>query len=134
MKTFGFKGTSGFTLIEILVVVTILAVLASIAIPRFITYRLTSQQNTCLANLSMLNQATDAYLANKGLPANADVTLDMLAPDDVSKINGDYFIRYKPVCPSGGTYSYDCGKQTWRCSLGGGSDANDGFPHGEGAE
>jgi len=35
--------------------------------------------------------------------------------------DSSYFIRYKPVCPAGGEYKYTPSKQSWRCSICGGT-------------
>ena len=41
---------SGFTLVEIMIVVAIIALLAAIAIPNFVKARTSSQRSACIAN------------------------------------------------------------------------------------
>src|SRR5690554_3054985 len=58
--------TAGFTLIEVLVVVAIIALLASILLPSLTNAREQSKIVKCLANLSQLGKGTGMYLqANK---------------------------------------------------------------------
>jgi prepilin-type N-terminal cleavage/methylation domain-containing protein len=52
---------SGFTLIEVLVVVAVLAVLAAIAVPRLIGTTDNAKENVDIANLEILNRATAVY-------------------------------------------------------------------------
>ena len=62
------KKTSGFTLVEIMVVVAIIAVLASIAVPNFMRARKRSQATRILEDLRIIDSALDQYAieTNKG--------------------------------------------------------------------
>lgn len=57
---------SGFTLVEIMIVVAIIGLLAAIAIPNFVKARETAQLNSIINNLRIIEGAKDQYaLENK---------------------------------------------------------------------
>jgi prepilin-type N-terminal cleavage/methylation domain-containing protein len=93
--------SSGFTLVEILIVVGIIGLLCAIAIPNFIRSRASSQQNACINNLRQLSSAVDQWALETGQtaganpPANSDLT-----PYIVLNANSSI-----PSCPTGGTYT-----------------------------
>src|SRR5256885_15386965 len=64
----------GFTLVEIMIVVAIIALLAAIAVPNFLRARKRSQATRVLEDLRMLDSALDQYAVetNKGGGATAN--------------------------------------------------------------
>src|ERR1700761_7174441 len=51
----------GFTLVEIMIVVAIIALLAAIAVPNFLRARKRSQATRCLEDLRIIDSALDQY-------------------------------------------------------------------------
>jgi len=56
-----FSSRRGFTLVEIMIVVAIIALLASMAVPNFLRARKRSQATRILADLQVLDSAVDEY-------------------------------------------------------------------------
>src|SRR5512144_521701 len=71
---------AGFTLVEIMIVVAIIGLLATIAMPNFVKARATSQTNACINNLREIDGAIQEYALENRVPAANPVTSDMVAP------------------------------------------------------
>jgi prepilin-type N-terminal cleavage/methylation domain-containing protein len=91
---------AGFTLVEIMIVVAIIGLLASIAIPNFIRARTTSQANACINNLRQFDGAKQQWaLENKQLSSASPGTA---AISPYIKLNSAASL---PACPAGGSYT-----------------------------
>lgn len=64
----------GFTLVEIMIVVAIIALLASIAVPNFMRARLRTQAGLVKDELRMIDAAVDQYAIEKNL-SNGNTTI-----------------------------------------------------------
>lgn len=67
------RATQAFTLIELMIAITIIAVLAAILIPNFKKARIRSQLTTCVANCKTVGTALEMYSVDYGgrYPANS---------------------------------------------------------------
>jgi prepilin-type N-terminal cleavage/methylation domain-containing protein len=85
----------GFTLVEIMIVVAIIALLAVIAVPNLIKARTTTQKTTCANNKRLIYDGIDQWALDTGAgPTNAP-TAAVIAPF----IKGDVM----PTCKVGNT-------------------------------
>jgi prepilin-type N-terminal cleavage/methylation domain-containing protein len=84
---------SGFTLIEIGIVVAIIGLLATIATPTWVRARSTSQMNTCINNLKQIDGAKQQWaLETKQTPTALPVYTDIST-----------YLKNAVSCPTAGT-------------------------------
>ncbi len=86
----------GFTLVEIMIVVAVIGIMMSIALPNFAKARATAQQKACIKNLALLDQTKQQWGFENKKQATAIPT--------VAQIQAYFGQNRMPVCPSRGTY------------------------------
>jgi prepilin-type N-terminal cleavage/methylation domain-containing protein len=82
----------GFTLVEIMIVVAIIGLLASIAVPNFVKARTTAQMNACISNLRQIDGAIQQWALDTKQGDGATVTAAEVLP----------YLKNAVVCPAGG--------------------------------
>lgn len=100
---------NGFTLVEIMIVVSVIALLAVIAIPDFVKSRNSARVKMCVASLRTLHGAKQEWALNErkgesSIPGTAAIVPYLSA-------------NRMPVCPANGTYRLRRVARTPTCTL-----------------
>ena len=85
----------GFTLIELMIVIAIIAILAAILIPNLIRARSRSQLTGCTTNLRNIGTALEMY--NVDWSGRYPIDTGLLTPN---------YLKTIPICPAAGTDTY----------------------------
>lgn len=83
---------AGFTLVETLIVASLVGLLAFIAIPNYIRTRSNAAKAACISNLRQIDQAVQQWATELKRTSSSTVTFSDIRP----------FLRYSVVCPAGG--------------------------------
>ena len=89
------RNKKGFTLVELLVVVLILATLMAVALPLYLSSVADSSKKTCRSNMQSIANAAQAWKVKNRAADFTTLTISALTPD----------LGAVPTCPDGGTYS-----------------------------
>jgi competence protein ComGC len=92
------KRRSAFTVVELMIITSILGILAIISIPNYVKSRDNAQRATCIRNLKVIEHAVQewAFLERK----QGDAPYSFVDP----KLLGFFRGSRLPVCPGGGIY------------------------------
>jgi len=88
---------SAFTLVEIMIVVAIIGIIISIAVPAFIRARENARGRACQENLAKLDGAKEIYALESKASHGATIPEDALWNSD-----GTGYLRSQPDCPADG--------------------------------
>ncbi len=104
--------TKAYTLVEIMIVVAVIAILLSVALPNYLKSGITTAKTVCINNLKKIDSAMEQWAIEHNIPAG---TLPSAQQEE--EIYG-YIDSGKPSCPSHGAYTiYRLGdKPQVRCS------------------
>ena len=89
------RSNSGFTILEIMIAVTIIGFLCGLAIPAFMKVRVTTQAKACVDNLRQIANYKEMW------------AMESFAKTGDPCVRGDvtpFFKRGFPICPAGGDY------------------------------
>lgn len=101
------KNDKGFTMVELIVTLVIIALLAGITIPSFTGYIDKANEQTCETYRVKLTEMFNEYCDWEGYPKTADKFPVFLQENGLENIM---------KCPSGGGYSYKVSSGEVECS------------------
>lgn len=111
---------SGFTLIEILIVILVITILIAIAIPNWMHARDSARSKSCCQNLRQIDTAKEQWGMTAGVPLTAEPEPSDLVTEYMKGTEDTL-----PVCPSGGTYGINNLASPPSCTIGDNSTASD---------
>ncbi len=102
------RGQAGVTLIEMLVVVTIIAIFAALVAPRMLQKSDTARITAARAQINSFMTALGAYKLDTGLYPTTEQGLQALRtkPEGVNQWQGPYLPQEIPTDPWGNAYVY----------------------------
>ena len=105
------RGQQGFTLVELLLVLVILGILASIVLPKFTNRTKQAKVAATQTQIATFKTALDAYEVDNGYyPKGKNGLMDLIQqPRDAQGWRGPYLQADAiPLDPWGNAYIYDC--------------------------
>jgi type IV pilus assembly protein PilA len=112
------SGEQGFTLVELLIVLAILAVLVAVVLPNFTGLLSGSQDTAASAELNIVQTAVDARMAAENLATTAGVA-ETDATTDMADTDGfNLYPKYMRGSETTGTYWVDTTGKVTQASTG----------------
>lgn len=109
IRNVGARARRGFTLVEMLLVLVILATLAAIVVPKFAGRSEQAKVTAAQTQISNISTALDAFEVDNGYyPSGNDGLVSLLeAPTDATNWRGPYLRQNIPLDPWGNAYIYE---------------------------
>lgn len=89
------KSRFGFTIVELAIVVLVLGILLTVAIPFYQGARERAWTHACLENLTKIDQAKQLWQMENNKDSNDEPVWGELIPR---------YLKTRPLCPTGGEY------------------------------
>jgi len=111
------RGEAGFTLVELLIVLAILAILVAVVLPNFTGLLGSSQTTASSAEQIIVQTAVDAKMASDGLATTTAITT---ATSDMTTASGGFglYPTYMRGTVTHGTYTVDTTGKVTQASTG----------------
>ena len=111
------KSKKGFTLVELMIVVVIMAILVAVAVPIFSAVTANAKKKTCAANRREIVSQLNNYAMAEGKNLSGSFSIkyaDEAGDIDANNIGLDEntiigLFQELPYCPAEGTYKVTCG-------------------------
>lgn len=113
----------GFTLVELLIVIIVIAVLAAIAVPSFVSRSQVAKESAVRSDLRAIRSAMDRFNADTGLwpsrlehlagnspPVSGLTSAGAAKPLSGTTYKGPYLIKVPTSAITGGAFTYDTTK------------------------
>jgi prepilin-type N-terminal cleavage/methylation domain-containing protein len=92
------RKNQGYTLIEVMLVVLMIATLLSIAVPNFIRTREQARAKSCSRNIKYIDGAKEQWAIDNRKNSND-------TPSFTDLVGNGSYLKATPTCPSGGVYT-----------------------------
>jgi prepilin-type N-terminal cleavage/methylation domain-containing protein len=106
------KRNPAFTLVEIMIVVAIIGLLATIAVPNFVKARSVTQTDVCIDNLRQIDSAKQLWALENQQPPTA-----LPVQASVQPYIGRGSVGVWPTCPANGSYVINAVSTAPSCNI-----------------
>ena len=109
----------GYTLVEVIVTISLVAILMAVVMPRFFDFSSRTQIAACRRNQTNIESAAAIGYAHSAIERSF-TSQKAVYPVSIHEMVNAGFLDIMPVCPMGGSYedSYNSTNGTVHCSLG----------------
>jgi prepilin-type N-terminal cleavage/methylation domain-containing protein len=109
----------GFTLVEIMIVISVIGIVVAIAAPTWLRQREITRGRSCQENLVKVSGAKEVYALEFKLSNGAPCTMQALyQPPGTTMPSGQGYMKAVVQCPSDGVYSVNAIGKDPTCSIG----------------